>query len=360
MCWGINISALVVGVFYLRRPEPRWAVAVGTAMVLLTALDTMALILPTLSRLDPTMYALAATFYGLLAPVVQLPFRHTAAIAVVVTSAGVLGTLLAAEGSDTTRESLVLAVILTLISTLLIGPAMSFANERDLRARFLGEKTIARQRTLIRRYAPSSVVSRIELGDTTVDQPQRRKVTVFFSDVVGFTALADRVDPEALADIVNDYLGELSELIERHGGTLNEFAGDGVMAIFGAPDELASVSTAAPSQWAPSVPRFAPPTPASGCRPISRRGCRPKHPPAGSCSPTRAGIWSRHHCVRASRGSDGQGRALPDRALLTALGSRSNEAGLRRRAAGFEEPPPTSALVGATFRVVASAGFEPA
>jgi class 3 adenylate cyclase len=124
------------------------------------------------------------------------------------------------------------------VSISLVGPALAFTNERDLRARFLDEMTIAHQRTLIRRYAPNSVVSRIEHGDTTVDHPQRRKVTVFFSDVVGFTALADRVDPEALADIVNDYLGELSELIERHGGTLNEFAGDGVMAIFGAPDEL--------------------------------------------------------------------------------------------------------------------------
>ena len=81
-------------------------------------------------------------------------------------------------------------------------------------------------------------MSRIELGDTTVDTPQRRKVTVFSSDVVGFTTLADRVDPEALAEIVNDYLGALADLIERHGGTLTEFAGDGVMAIFGAPDDL--------------------------------------------------------------------------------------------------------------------------
>ena len=59
-----------------------------------------------------------------------------------------------------------------------------------------------------------------------------------FCDVVGFTALADRIDPEALADVVNEYLSAVSEVIEKHGGTLNEFAGDGVMAIFGAPDEL--------------------------------------------------------------------------------------------------------------------------
>jgi class 3 adenylate cyclase len=63
-------------------------------------------------------------------------------------------------------------------------------------------------------------------------------VTIFFSDLVGFTTLADRLDPEALAEIVNEYLGSVAEIIQRYDGTLNEFAGDGVMALFGAPDEL--------------------------------------------------------------------------------------------------------------------------
>ncbi len=98
-------------------------------------------------------------------------------------------------------------------------------------------RVIEYQRLLIRRYAPSAVVSRIEAGDASVDRPQRRRVTVFSSDVVGFTAMADRIDPEALAHIINDYLGSVSDLIERHGGTVTEFAGDGVMAIFGAPDD---------------------------------------------------------------------------------------------------------------------------
>jgi class 3 adenylate cyclase len=124
------------------------------------------------------------------------------------------------------------------VAALLVGPAMAFASERWLRTSFANEVIIERQRQLIRRYAPSSVVSHIEQGDTGVDAPQRRKVTIFFSDVVGFTSMADRVDPEALAHIVNDYLGALADVIERHGGTLNEFAGDGVMAIFGAPDPM--------------------------------------------------------------------------------------------------------------------------
>ncbi|MDX6278240.1 MAG: adenylate cyclase [Nocardioidaceae bacterium] len=238
VCWGVNLPALVISTWYLRRPEPRRAVAVAFALLVLTTLDMTSVIMPTVPDLDPIAYAVAAIFFGLLAPLIQLPFRATVVFAVLVTAVGVVGTLRASGAGEVANSTLTFALGLTVVSISLVGPALAFTNERDLRVRFLDEMTIAHQRTLIRRYAPSSVVSRIEHGDTTVDHPQRRKVTVFFSDVVGFTALADRVDPEALADIVNDYLGELSELIERHGGTLNEFAGDGVMAIFGAPDEL--------------------------------------------------------------------------------------------------------------------------
>jgi class 3 adenylate cyclase len=234
VCWGVNIPALLAGIAYLRRPEPRWAIAVGTSLVILTAVDTIAVLLRWVPGLEPTAYAVAATFYGLLAPIVQLPFRLTVLTGVLITTAGELSLLLATEGID---QNVLLALVFIPVSALVIGPAMAFANERELRIRFANERVIENQRRLIRRYAPSSVVSRIELGDSSVDHPQRRRVTVFSSDVVGFTAMADRIDPEALAHIINDYLGAVSDLIERHGGTVTEFAGDGVMAIFGAPEE---------------------------------------------------------------------------------------------------------------------------
>lgn len=234
VCWAVNIPALVAGVLYMRRPEPIRAITVGTSLVVLTAVDTIAVLLPLVPGLDAMAFAMAATFYGLLAPIVQLPFRMTLLTGVLITAAGELSLFLRAGSVD---PNVLLATVLIPLSTLVIGPAMAFANERDLRTRFVNEQVIERQRQLIRRYAPSSVASRIELGDNSVDLPQRRRITVFSSDVVGFTAMADRIDPEALAQIINDYLGAVSDLIERHGGTVTEFAGDGVMAIFGAPEE---------------------------------------------------------------------------------------------------------------------------
>jgi class 3 adenylate cyclase len=59
------------------------------------------------------------------------------------------------------------------------------------------------------------------------------------SDVVGFTRTADTLDAESLAQIVHEYMGAMVDIVERHGGTVTEFAGDGVTALFGAPADRA-------------------------------------------------------------------------------------------------------------------------
>lgn len=235
VCWGINVPALVIGLGWLRRVGGRHLVGLGTAAIALTASDSM-LVLARATDSRALVFLAAGIFYGMLAPMVQVPFRQTCALAVLIFT---LATALWLREADAAWDVDQTLIFITMgISVLLMAPAMAWAAERGRRDSFAAEKTIAQQRQLIRRYAPSSVVSHIELGDTDVDEPRRRKVTIFFSDVVGFTTMADRVDPEALAQIVNDYLGNLADLIERHGGTLNEFAGDGVMALFGAPDDL--------------------------------------------------------------------------------------------------------------------------
>lgn len=95
-------------------------------------------------------------------------------------------------------------------------------------------------RETIRRYVPPTVVEHIIHGDTAgIEAPSRRRVTVLFGDLVDFTPMAERVQPEVLTEVVNDYLAAMSQIVASHGGTVNEFAGDGFMALFGAPDELA-------------------------------------------------------------------------------------------------------------------------
>ena len=64
---------------------------------------------------------------------------------------------------------------------------------------------------------------------------QRKTVTVVFCDVVGSTALGESTDPEALRALLARYFERMKAIVERHGGTVEKFIGDAVMAVFGVP-----------------------------------------------------------------------------------------------------------------------------
>jgi adenylate cyclase len=65
---------------------------------------------------------------------------------------------------------------------------------------------------------------------------ERKKLTIFFSDVVNFTATAERLQPEELTAILNEYLTAMSKIATSHGGTVNKFIGDAILIFFGDPD----------------------------------------------------------------------------------------------------------------------------
>jgi class 3 adenylate cyclase/tetratricopeptide (TPR) repeat protein len=74
------------------------------------------------------------------------------------------------------------------------------------------------------------------LGDADAQIADVRKVvTIVFADVTGSTALGERLDPEALRRVMGRYFDEMAAVIERHGGTVEKFIGDAVMAVFGIP-----------------------------------------------------------------------------------------------------------------------------
>src|SRR5215213_4492464 len=64
---------------------------------------------------------------------------------------------------------------------------------------------------------------------------ERRQVTVLFADLSGYTAFAERMDPEAVKSLVDRALLRLGQEVTRYGGTVDKYIGDNVMAIFGAP-----------------------------------------------------------------------------------------------------------------------------
>ena len=64
-------------------------------------------------------------------------------------------------------------------------------------------------------------------------QEQRKTVTVLFCDITGSTALGETVDPERLRALLARYFERMKAIVERHGGTVEKFIGDAVMAVFG-------------------------------------------------------------------------------------------------------------------------------
>jgi class 3 adenylate cyclase len=90
----------------------------------------------------------------------------------------------------------------------------------------------------LRRFLPPQVAEGLLAGRLGSDVLERRKVTILFSDMVGFTDLSDSLDPEELAEVLNEYLREMTAILISQGGTLDNYIGDGLMAVFGAPKQM--------------------------------------------------------------------------------------------------------------------------
>ena len=87
------------------------------------------------------------------------------------------------------------------------------------------------------RFVPQTVVKALmQDGSDDLVRLKRQEITVFFSDIVGFTPLTERLEPEQLAAIMSDYFTEMSVICDKWGGTLDQFIGDAILIFFGAPE----------------------------------------------------------------------------------------------------------------------------
>jgi adenylate cyclase len=108
------------------------------------------------------------------------------------------------------------------------------------------EKERARVKKAFQSYVAPEVVNEIlkhpellHLGG------ERRELTILFSDIRGFTSLAETLEPEVLVGLLHDFLNPMSEIIVEHSGTIDKYIGDAVMALFGAPLKLPEHATLA-------------------------------------------------------------------------------------------------------------------
>jgi adenylate cyclase len=83
-------------------------------------------------------------------------------------------------------------------------------------------------------YLPQQVAAGLEL-DATIAQQRELEVTVLFSDIRGFSTLSERLGAREIAEVIGRHLQAMAEVVVAHGGTIDKFQGDAVMAVFGAP-----------------------------------------------------------------------------------------------------------------------------
>jgi adenylate cyclase len=117
------------------------------------------------------------------------------------------------------------------------------AEVRNLMALKANERRVAQlnlylTESVLKRFLPPSLVAKAARGELSLDlRPEPKMITVLFTDIVGFTSLANTLRSRRVAELLNQYLGAMTEAIFANGGTVDKFMGDGIMALFGAPEE---------------------------------------------------------------------------------------------------------------------------
>jgi adenylate cyclase len=86
--------------------------------------------------------------------------------------------------------------------------------------------------------APTVVQKLIESPQSLELGGEEREITAFFSDVQGFTGISERLTPQELVELLNEFLTQMTDIILQHEGTVDKFEGDAIIAFFGAPNFL--------------------------------------------------------------------------------------------------------------------------
>jgi adenylate cyclase len=113
-----------------------------------------------------------------------------------------------------------------------LGLLIGWANTA-VSSMFLG----LRRRDNLSRFLPRQVVERVLNSGDGALAPVQREVTILFSDIRDFTSLSESLPPRAVLELLDDYFGHMSQIVMGHGGIVNKFLGDGMLACWGVPDE---------------------------------------------------------------------------------------------------------------------------
>jgi class 3 adenylate cyclase/FixJ family two-component response regulator len=112
------------------------------------------------------------------------------------------------------------------------GDASAVDEMKRLHAAVVAKQAAA---SILSSYVPRRVAEKLASGKVVQEELE---VTVLFSDIRGFSTIAERLSAREIAEIVGKHLSAMAEIVTDHGGTIDKFQGDAVMAVFGAPDPI--------------------------------------------------------------------------------------------------------------------------
>lgn len=141
---------------------------------------------------------------------------------------------------------------LSVFSVIAAEAAISFDNARSHEE--LSQRVLERQ--ALERFMSSAIVERILLNPDQVHLGgENQLATILFADIRGFTRMSEKMEPQEVVELLNEYFTLMTDLIFDNGGTLDKYLGDGIMALFGAPlakpdDTVRAVKTAIEMQRA--------------------------------------------------------------------------------------------------------------
>jgi adenylate cyclase len=124
------------------------------------------------------------------------------------------------------QYQIVFLVLVTIILTLTVW-----------RSRRLVHRQVAAeaQRSALSRYFSPNIVRELSTSGGALDRPAKQPVAVLFADMVGFTAISERLSPEALVELLREFHGRLARVVFAHDGTIDKYIGDEIRVHFGTP-----------------------------------------------------------------------------------------------------------------------------